>query len=90
MLVVVLYCLLSLKIDSLSDPVLAKEALQSKSRIEQTYAVLQRLILACSTSTSESHSEPLLFAKEGAFTLSLWYWAWLSVQVGGVFSAALV
>lgn len=57
---------------------LAKEVQQSKNRIEQTYAVLQRLIQA------DEEEGDFLFSNPGAFTLELWYWAWLSVQVGSV------
>eukprot|EP00750_Incisomonas_marina_P018513 INCI2988.1.p1 GENE.INCI2988.1~~INCI2988.1.p1 ORF type:complete len:587 (+),score=114.29 INCI2988.1:1610-3370(+) len=70
----VLVCWTAAEIASLRDPVLAKEVQQSKNRIEQTYAVLQRLIQAV-----EGNGD-FLFAHPGAFTLELWYWAWLSVQ----------
>ena len=77
----VLVCWSQEQIDSLCDPVLAQETMESKARIEQTYHVLRRLIDGI---CAAGRPDQFLFAEKTAFSLDLWYWAWLSVQVGCV------
>ena len=76
----VLVCWTPEEIDALCDPVLAKETRESKARIEQTYAVLRRLI--DEIGQDGSRLGELLLADVTTFSLEVWYWAWLSVQVG--------